>query len=152
MRAGLELLKRYSEALLLLLALVLLIRADVWMPLLITGESMLPTLHAGQIAGLNKLAYVRRPPERGDIVAVWTAQALIVKRIIGLPGEEISAQDGVFFINGQALAEPYVRFQDHWNIRPGKIAAGQFVVAGDNRAKTLLAVVARERILGRLIH
>ena len=152
MRLGLEFLRRYGESLLLLLGLALLIRVDVWMPLLITGESMLPTLQGGQIAGLNKLAYLRRPPQRGDIVAVWTDRTLIIKRLIGLPGEEISAQDGVFFINGQALPEPYVRFQGQWNIGPGKIAEDQFVVVGDNRSKTLLAVVARERILGRLMH
>lgn len=151
MRAGLEFLRRHGEPLLLLLGLALLVRADVWMPLFVTGESMLPTLHAGQIVSLNKLAYFRQPPQRGDIVAVWTEKTLIIKRVIGLPSDEISAQDGVFFINGQALPEPYVHFQDKWNIGPGKIPARQFVIAGDNRSKTLVAVAARERILGHVL-
>src|SRR3974390_888856 len=118
MRSGLEFLRRYSEPLLLLLALALLIRADVWMPVLITGESMLPTLHSGQIAGLNKLSYLRRAPQRGDVVAVWTDKALMIKRVIGLPGEEISIHDGNVVINGKALAEDYVRFHERWNIGP----------------------------------
>ena len=145
-------LRRLREPLLLTLTLGLLIRADIWVPVLITGESTQPTLHARQIAGLNKLAYLHRPPQRGDIVAVWTGNALIIKRVIGLAGEEISAQDGIFLINGQVLSEPYVHFQGHLNIGPGRIGADQFVVAGDNRSKTLIAIVARERIVGRLVY
>jgi signal peptidase I len=49
---------------------------------------MLPTLKAGQIVGLNKLAYLHRRPGRGDIVAFWTGKELFVKRVIALPGEE----------------------------------------------------------------
>jgi signal peptidase I len=151
MRPGSEFFGTGRELVLVFLAIGLLVRADIWAPVLIAGNSMSPSLHAGQIAGLNKLSYRLRPPHRGDVVAVWTGKALIVKRIIGLPGEEIYARDGTFFINGQALQEPYIRFQDHWSIGPGRIPAGQFVVVGDNRPQTLLAIVARERIVGRLM-
>jgi signal peptidase I len=149
MKADLQSLQRQSEPLVLFLALALLVRAHIWVPLFITGNSMLPTLHSGQFAGLNKLTYLYRPPQRGDIVAVWTERSIMVKRIIGLPGEEISVQDGVFFINGRPLREPYVQFQEHLNIGAG--SEGQFVVAGDNRSHTIIAVVAKERMLGRLM-
>jgi signal peptidase I len=151
MRAGLQSLQRQSEPIVLFLALALLVRAHVWVPLFITGNSMLPTLHSGQFAGLNKLAYVYRPPQRGDIVAVWTEKSIMVKRIIGLPGEEISVQNGVFFINGWPLREPYVQFQEYSNVGTGRIGKNQFVVAGDNRSHTIVVVVGKERILGRLM-
>ena len=80
--------------LLLLLVLAWITRQRVWSLMLISGDSMLPTLHGGQIVGINKLAYCVRPPERGDIVAIWTGEELIVKRIVGLPGEEIALRDG----------------------------------------------------------
>ena len=48
--------------------------------------------------------------------------------------------------------EPYVRFQEHLNIDTGRIGTDRFVVAGDNRSKTVIAIVARERIVGRLVH
>jgi hypothetical protein len=59
---------------------------------------------------VNKLAYFRHAPRRGDIVAVWTGKELMIKRVIGL-GEEISADNGLFSINGRTLHEPYVQFQ-----------------------------------------
>ena len=55
--------------------------------LLIAGNSMQPTLHPGSIAGVNKLAYRFGPPRRGDVVAIRAGRELIVKRILGLPGE-----------------------------------------------------------------
>jgi len=137
--------------LLLLLVLAWITRQRVWSLMLISGDSMLPTLHGGQIVGINKLAYCVRPPERGDIVAIWTGEELIVKRIVGLPGEEIALRDGTLYVNGSPLHEPYVKFNKHWTIAPGKISAGRFVVVGDNRPHTLVAVVSRERIVGRLI-
>jgi signal peptidase I len=137
--------------LLAVLMLVLLIREFVWTPTLITGKSMLPTLQGGQFAGINKLAYCRHPPQRGDIVAAWTGKNLIIKRIIGLPGEEILVSNGTFFVNGKVLQESYVQHQDHWNIGVGRVNADQFVIAGDNRPETLLAVLSRQRIVGRLI-
>ncbi len=52
---------------------------------------------------------------------------------------------------GRPLAEPYVRFNDSCNIAPGQLGANGFVVAGDNRRDTLIAVVNRQRILGRIV-
>jgi len=52
---------------------------------------------------------------------------------------------------GRALPEPYVRFQEHLNIYPGTRGADQFVVVGDDRSKTEIAIVAREWIVGRLV-
>lgn len=137
--------------LLLILAVVLAIRDLVWAPVLITGRSMLPTLRNGQLAVVNKLAYLRKAPRRGDIVAVWTGKELMIKRIIAVAGDEIAARDGMFYINGAPLQEPYVQDHDHWNIAPGTIAPEQLVIAGDNRSQTLIAVVAKGRIVGRLL-
>jgi len=142
--------RRKLQWLLLLLALGMAIRGWVWMPVFITGNSMLPTLHAGQIAGVNKLIYLFRLPQRGEVVAVWTGDDLMIKRIIGLPGEEIAERDGLFSVNGMTLAEPYVQFRDHGKIDPGRVGLDRFVVAGDNRLQTLIAIVNRKRIIGRL--
>ncbi len=69
---------------------------------------------------------------------------------MGLPGEEIRAIAGVFYVNGSPLAEPYVRFDERNNIAPGRLGANRFVVAGDNREETLIAVVSLGRIVGRV--
>jgi signal peptidase I len=124
-------------------------REWVWTPVLIRGESMLPTLRGGQLAGVNKLAYLFGPPRRGDIVDVWTGKDLMVKRIVGLPGEEVAVRDGTLYVNGSPLPEPYAIKKD-WNVAPGKLDVNSFLIMGDNRLDTVTAVVSRERIVGRL--
>jgi signal peptidase I len=131
----------------------LAVRRWIWMPVLISGQSMLPTLHHGQIVGLNKLAYVFHSPRRGDIVTIWTGQEYITKRVVGLPGEQVAAHNGVFILNGDRLPEPYVKLPGgHSEIRSGTIESNCFVVAGDNRGPGgIIAVVSKERIIGRII-
>jgi signal peptidase I len=119
------------------------------MPVLISGESMVPTLRGGQLVGVNKLAYLFGPPPRGDIVEVWTGKDLMIKRIVGLPGEEVAVRDGMLYINGSPLREPYA-INRHWNVATGKLDVNSFLVVGDNRFQTIVAVVSRERIVGRL--
>ena len=107
--------------LLLALGLVLAVRQWVWMPSLISGESMQPTFRAGQLVGVNKLAYLFGRPRRGEIVAVQTGRGLMVKRIIGLPGENMSLHDGKFYVNDLPLAEPYVKFEEPATVAPAQI-------------------------------
>ena len=136
---------------LLTLGLVLAVRQWVWMPSLIIGESMQPTLHQGQLVGVNKLAYLLGTPRRGEIVEVRTSKGPVCKRIVGLPGETIALRDGIFYVNGAPLTEPYAQFQGVGDIAPGQLGPGHFVVAGDNRSWTIVAVVKRDRIVGRVL-
>src|SRR5215467_1566500 len=110
------------RCLLVLLVIILMMRHFVWTPVLIVGTSMLPTLRPGRIAGVNKLPCLLHPPQRGDIVLIWTGTEFMAKRIIGLPGEELAIKDGVLYLNGCAFPEPYVQFHDHSNITAGKVA------------------------------
>jgi signal peptidase I len=143
---------RSVRRLVLLLALAVAIRRWAWMPAFIVGDSMLPALHAGQIVAVNKLIYIFEAPRRGDVVEIWTDKELMTKRVIGLPNEEMAVRDGAFYIDGRPLAEPYVQFKDHNTITSGRIGLNQFVVAGDNRPRSLIAVVNRNRIIGRVRH
>ena len=133
------------------LGLALAFRHWVWAPVVVAGRSMEPTLHSGRLAGINKLAYRRYPPRRGDIVVVRTRGDLIIKRILGLPGEEVAIRDGVVYVNGQLLAEPYVRFAGNESIAAGRLGPNRFVAVGDYRVGSVIAVVSRERIVGRLM-
>jgi signal peptidase I len=122
------------------------------MPTLIEGRSMLPTLAEGQVGGINRLAYRWREPKRGDLVAIWTGTEFMAKRVVGLPGERLAVRNGVLWVNGAPLAEPYVEFSDRWRqVREGTIEPGCMLVAGDNRSTSVIAVVGRDRIVGRLV-
>jgi signal peptidase I len=136
---------------LLLLASGVAIRGWIWMPALVVGNSMLPTLHTGEIVGVNKLIYLFQAPQRGDVVAAWTGKELMIKRVVGLPGDQLEVRDGIFYVDGLPLMETYPHCSDHSNINRARLGSGMFVLAGDNRPQSLIAIVNRDRIVGRLV-
>jgi signal peptidase I len=97
--------------------------------------SMLPNLHEGEYVIVDKISYLFREPARGDIVVLKrTSEADLIKRVIGLPGETIQVSNGQVQINGQPIAEPYLReSRINQDTPPTTIPAGQVFVMGDNR-------------------
>lgn len=134
------------------IVLALLIQAFVVKPYKIPSASMSPTLEVGDRVLVNRLAYHLRQPHRGDIIVFNspTLHMTLIKRIIGLPGDTISLHDGLVYINGKRLNEPYLRQANGsytptvpavtsgppqpWSLdRPYTVPAGQYFVMGDNR-------------------
>jgi signal peptidase I len=100
----------------------------------IEGQSMEPTLHEGEYVLVNKLAYYLGEPERGDIIVMHhSAERDFIKRIIGLPGDQVVINDNHdVLINGVKLNEPYLNgpppTTGSWTV-----PEGSFFVMGDNR-------------------
>ncbi len=143
--------RRTLKCLLVALVLALAIRKWVWMPVLIVGDSMAPTLHDGQLVIVNKVVYRFRAPARGEIVSIWTGTEYMAKRIIGLPGEEVALHAGKLQVNGRLCLEPYLEDPSDLEILPGKIPANRFAVIGDKRLGTIIALVNRTRIVGKVV-
>lgn len=125
----------------------------------IESTSMLPTFREGSVHFIYRLAYRgAAKPQRGDIVGIRTSgeTVMYVKRIVGLPGERLAIRDGVVWIDGKPLDEPYVRpGRRPWN-RPGvQLGETQYFVVGDNRTMAQeqheFGVIEGERILGKVI-
>jgi signal peptidase I len=142
----------------LLLALALLLTSQyVISPVRAYGISMQPTIEPGAWLWLFRLAYLRRPPRRGDIVAVNLSggRAVLVKRVVGLPGERIAVTDGVVMVNDIPLAEPYVTERRPWNVRDVQLGQHEYYVIGDNRGMPAhlhdFGRAARSRIAGRVL-
>ena len=165
--------------------IVFAVKAWVVNPYRIPSPSMEPTLHCARPepdceAGTsdrilaNRFIYRFHPPRRGDIVVFHAPEAarreclggIFVKRIIGLPGEVWSEKDGVTYINGRRLAEPYIaparRDSDTMelvDIPPvgtmRRIPPRMFLVEGDNRAHScdsrVWGLVPRANIIGKVI-
>ncbi len=97
--------------------------------------SMKPTLQPGELLIINKLAYKWSEPDHGDII-VFHFQGNpdndYIKRLIGLPGDEVSINNGVVSVNGFTLTEPYIAepplYEGTWTVPDG-----QLFVMGDNR-------------------
>jgi signal peptidase I len=127
-------------------------------PVRTEGTSMLPTYASGRLTLVNRMAYLRTRPQRGDIVAIRLAgpRVVYIKRVVGLPGERVAVRDGQVYINGVPLVEPYVRHQRAWNVDEVTVAENEYFVAGDNRGvsefgSTDYGRVDSGRILGRLV-
>lgn len=122
------------------LVIAVLIKTFVFQAFWIPSGSMLPTLQVDDRVLVNKLSYTFNDPERGDIVVfdappVERTQQIkdLVKRIIGLPGEVISMQDGVVSIDGRTLVEPYVKNASTKSFAACRVPAGAYFMMGDNR-------------------
>jgi signal peptidase I len=113
----------------------------VLLPIRVTGISMEPTYRDHQIDCVNKLAYLRHEPRRGDVVAIRLSDLgifgrpadMLMKRIIGLPGESVSFHAGRVYINGRLLDEPYLKTFCDWEHPPVQCGPDQYYVVGDNR-------------------
>jgi signal peptidase I len=124
----------------------ILLAAIIWLAVnfataryVVDGQSMEPNLHTGQFLIVSRLAYRFGDPQRGDIIVFdfpGNPSDDYVKRIIGLPGEKVTIENGHIFINGQRLDEPYLPPDDITLPSQGQwtVPDGQYFVLGDNRA------------------
>ena len=141
----------------ILILAVFLIYQYFLVPIRVVGISMEPNFHDGQLRLVSRLAYRAATPQRGDVVSIRLAgnRLLLLKRIIGLPGEKISIKQGVVLVNGQPLDEPYVRLRRApWDYSTDPLQAEEYFVVGDNRSMDrddhYFGIVKRERILGKV--
>jgi signal peptidase I len=164
--------------------IVLAVKAWVVNPYRIPSPSMEPTLHCARPAPdceagtsdrvlANRFIYYFHDPRRGDIIVFHAPAAarrecvggIFVKRIIGLPGEVWSERNGVTYINGRRLAEPYVaparrdrETKELVDIPPvgtmRRIPPQMYLVEGDNRAHScdsrVWGLVPRANIIGKV--
>jgi signal peptidase I len=122
---------------------------------LVSGESMVPTFRSGDLLLVKTKAYAAAVPERGDIVVERYKGELMVKRVAGLPQEEIELREGALYINGKALVEPYAVHSGGLSVGKGTLAQGKFATVGDNRAlsasQAVHPIVTVDEIVGKVV-
>lgn len=111
------------------------------------GQSMEPNLHTDQRLIVEKLSYnafLRQylgfdGPDRGDVVVIrlrTQGDELLIKRVIGLPGDVVEIRDGQVFVNGEPLAEPYLAAKTSGVYGPTTVPPLHIFVLGDNRGSS----------------
>jgi signal peptidase I len=151
------------------IAVALLIQQYLVKPYRIPSESMENTLLIGDRVLVDRISWRFTDPARGDIVVFHSPNPgpVLIKRIIGMPGDTISLKDGAVYINGVKLNEPYVRtiagkpepsdpFDNGlpWSLQqPYKVPAGSYFLMGDNRTNSgdsrEFGPVPRSQFVGR---
>jgi len=118
--------------------LIIFFRTFIFQNYLVDGNSMLPTLQPAERLIVGRVNYLVGQPQRGDVIVFQFPQDPdrdFVKRIIGLPGETVTIENGQVFIDGRPLpSETYVVHTDTRSAGPVTLAADEFWVMGDNRA------------------
>jgi signal peptidase I len=123
---------------------------------IVYGQSMEPNLYERQRLIIDKVSYHFFPPTRNDIVviALPDMDEMLVKRVIGLPGETVEVRDGVVYVNGEPLPEPFPHDLGHQSQEAIVLGPLNYYVMGDNRDNSndsrSFGPVQREYILGRV--
>jgi signal peptidase I len=131
-------LRVWARDLLLAMCFAVVIIVFLYQPVKVEGTSMAPLISDQERIFINKMAYRFEPIARGDVVVFWYPRdrtKSFIKRVVGLPGETVDILRGHVFVNGRAVAEPYVppEYLDNSDFPPTHIPAGEYFVMGDHR-------------------
>jgi len=140
-------------------------------PTIVKQTSMENTLHENDYMIMYRLAYKNHAPERGDIIIFQSTlvnedsgkDKLLIKRVIGLPGDQIMISDGMVYINGEAYEEDYTKdgytpaFEIPAEGETYVVPDGTYFCMGDNREGSVdsrrseVGVVPEETIKGKVV-
>jgi signal peptidase I len=135
------------EILVVALISIFIIYSFIAQPFQVQGASMEPNFHTKQYLIVDEISYRLREPERGEVVVFHNPRnesEFYIKRIIGLPGEEISIKNNKVFIvngthpNGFVLNEPYLPPSTEMpnSTNPLQLGKDEYFVMGDNRLQS----------------
>jgi signal peptidase I len=163
MLRGRRLLVEAAVVLAAALVLALGVRGSVAQAFRIPSESMQPQLEVGDRVVVSRLAYRLHDPRRGDVVVFPCPPAACggrdddyIKRVVGLPGEQVEGRGGSVWIDGRRLEEPYLPVGTATSVfGPITVPADSVWVMGDNRGGSadsrVFGPVLRSQLIGRAI-
>ncbi len=110
---------------------------------LVDGHSMEPTFFGDDRLVVSRVHYLLGQPQRGDILVFNSLReselargVMLIKRVVGLPGETVEIRDRILHVNGEALNEPYIKDEDcrrRCHDQTWELAADEYFMMGDNR-------------------
>lgn len=138
-------------------------------PTVVKEHSMEPSFYGGDYLIVSKISYKIGDPKRGDVIIFKSdiplsnedpngSKKLLIKRVIGLPGDVINIHDYKVFVNGEELNEPYINDGGTpGDVRDYTVPKGEYFVMGDNRTVSIdsrrseVGPVDKDRIVGKAI-
>lgn len=131
--------RTWARDLLISVGASVLIITCIYQPVRVEGTSMMPRLDNNDRLFINKFVYHFEKIHRGDVVVFHypaDPSKSYIKRVIALPGDNLRITDGVVYLNGKRLSEPYVpaRYEDDRSVPDEVIPKGEYWVMGDHRS------------------
>lgn len=129
-------LREVAETVIPAVVIALLINLFLAQATQVLGQSMEPNLHSSQRVVIEKVTYqFLHGPRRGDIVVINSPGQgeMVIKRVVGLPGETIEVRSGRVYVNGKLLDEPWATRPGGGRYGPETIPPLHVFVLGDNR-------------------
>lgn len=134
-------------------------------PTIVKETSMQPTLYENNYIFLSKQAYLFGDPNQGDIIVFHTdlktdtgKEKLLIKRVVGLPGDKIKISDGKVYINDEVFEEPYTLEPfTSGLVEDLEVPEGSLFVMGDNRQNSIdsrdvnVGFVDIDKIVGKAV-
>ena len=122
----------------IIVLVVVLIRSFLVTPVIVSGDSMVPTLKDKELLLLNKINYRLNDIKRFDIVVIQLDNKEIIKRVIGLPGEEVLYRNNALYIDGHEIKSDYNFETEDFSLKTicncQRIPDDKYLVLGDNRS------------------
>lgn len=159
----------WVKTFIIVIFIVLIVRTFFFANYMVHGESMMPTIESGERLIINKVGYQMTEPDRFDLIVFHaTEDSDYIKRVIGLPGDEIAYQDDVLYVNDEEVPEEYLDDSiassdggpftrdftlDDLGLDEAIVPENQIFVLGDNRRNSLdsrqIGYVKYEDIVGK---
>ncbi len=146
---------------------IVLLRSYIITPVIVRGDSMFDTLEDGEVLLLSKISYRIHDIEQFDVVVIKDqSNDYIIKRVIGMPGDNIEYKDDVLYINGKKCKKRFTdditldfTLEDICEINHtkcnGKIPDDMYLVLGDNRDVSadsrVKGLIERKQIIGKAV-
>ncbi len=142
-RSALSMVASWIRDLFISVILAIFVILFLYQPVKVEGTSMMPALVDQERIFINKFVYRfgLGNIERGDMVVFWfpgDPTKSYIKRVIGVPGDNVEVDDGTVLVNGQRLEESYVNeeFRDRQSMSAFKVQPEEFFVLGDHRSSS----------------
>lgn len=138
------------------LAIIVPVRLFLVQPFYVEGASMEPNFYNKDYLVINEISYRFANPQRGDVVVFKSpddGRVYFIKRVIGLPGEDLEIRAGHVFINSKELKETYIARFSSDEYAKITLKDNQYFVLGDNRTNShdsrRFGAIGKERIIGK---
>lgn len=132
----------FVKTIAVIVILAFIIRVFIIQPFIVEGESMEPAFQTKDYLITEKVSFRFRPPQRGEIIIFNPPDRTsenYIKRIIGLPGDQVAIKDGNIYINNEKIIEPYLNSIDKTLVSQKEgyttvLKDDEYFVMGDNRS------------------